>query len=606
MTWSRARRGLVAGVVLVAIGWAPATAASGADPVRVTGTAPGGCVADRTGEVFLDSEVEPHLAINPTNPEMLLTAFQQHRFRANGGAAANGVALSVDAGATWQRVEVPGLTCGQYYDRLSDPWVSYGPDGAAYLSSLTISEAPGHTIQEGTRAEVTALVQDSVIVNVSRNGGASDWSEPIVVAAENPFNDRPTVAANPYSPGTAYVTWTEKIPFTYEATGSIGFAALDDYGKKLQVSRIPFKGPPGEYPIGNEVIVNPDGSLVIVFLVRNHTDRLAMPPNALLPKPHTIMAIRSTDGGATWSDPTLLGQAQRRNAAAVDGKTFNAPVVATAEAADGHVYVAWLDVMPDGRSSRVLFTSSTDFGVTWQPPIEALPHMQTMRLLPTLTAQTGGQLGLLYFGFEDDAAGDGAVTTNVNVVASGDHGQSWTEPRTLQTFDFAHSPLKSGGLFLADYLGFVPTPNGFAAMYPVAQPESAGTGKSDLYFARLTTAAAPNNPPELALNVTPGEVVGNGPVTISASVVDADGAEDVTSAEVTVTDANGRQMRVWSRGDFASDGATRLTLVGDVKLSGHAPFTVTLSASDVTGPAQQVTTQVERSREGESQKEPGR
>src|SRR5881409_3788718 len=53
-----------------------------------------------SGEIFLNAEVEPSLAVDPTDPNHLIGAWQQDRW-SNGGA--NGIvsAVSFDGGHTW-------------------------------------------------------------------------------------------------------------------------------------------------------------------------------------------------------------------------------------------------------------------------------------------------------------------------------------------------------------------------------------------------------------------------------------------------------------------------------------------------------------------------
>lgn len=75
-----------------------AQVASGLSPVAAgcTGLAGG----TSSGTSFANAEVEPFAAIHPTNPSLLLAAWQQDRW-SNGGARAVVSAVSSDGGATW-------------------------------------------------------------------------------------------------------------------------------------------------------------------------------------------------------------------------------------------------------------------------------------------------------------------------------------------------------------------------------------------------------------------------------------------------------------------------------------------------------------------------
>ena len=56
-----------------------------------------------------DSEVEPWLDVNPTDPDNLVAFWQQDRW-SNGGSRGNVAAVSLNGGQTWTIVPVPGQT----------------------------------------------------------------------------------------------------------------------------------------------------------------------------------------------------------------------------------------------------------------------------------------------------------------------------------------------------------------------------------------------------------------------------------------------------------------------------------------------------------------
>lgn len=77
------------------------------------------------------------------------------------------------------------------------------------------------------------------------------------------------------------------------------------------------------------------------------------------------------------------------------------------------------------------------------------------------------------------------------------------------------------------------------------------------------------------------EVQGNGPIDIAAAIREPDGIETVTSASLTVTDAQDRSLGSWDLSSFAQQEDSLELFVDDFKLSGPSPWTVTLSAEDV-------------------------
>ncbi len=95
--------------------------------------------AAQSGINYPNAEVEPQVAVNPTNTSNIVGQWHQDRW-SNGGARGIGGAYSFTGGGDWNDVTVPYTRCttpGLPYQRASDPWVSFGPDGTAYSSALS-------------------------------------------------------------------------------------------------------------------------------------------------------------------------------------------------------------------------------------------------------------------------------------------------------------------------------------------------------------------------------------------------------------------------------------------------------------------------------------
>src|SRR5947208_3174332 len=105
-------------LVLTAIGSASARPSPSTSPKLVTDVKTG---SDKLGSltpavpdpiqdyVQPDTEIEPSIAVNPTDPKNVVAVYQEGRI-ADGGDATNGFATSVDSGKTWKTGELPGLT----------------------------------------------------------------------------------------------------------------------------------------------------------------------------------------------------------------------------------------------------------------------------------------------------------------------------------------------------------------------------------------------------------------------------------------------------------------------------------------------------------------
>src|SRR5881397_1827034 len=114
---------------------------------------------------YVNSELEPFVAVNPTDPDTIIGVYQQDRYTF-GGARGLGAAVSHDGGGTWSSTYPHFSTCAGGtaanhgdYQRASDPWVTFSPNGAAYFMSLSLSFA-GDATQTGT----------AVLVSKSTNG----------------------------------------------------------------------------------------------------------------------------------------------------------------------------------------------------------------------------------------------------------------------------------------------------------------------------------------------------------------------------------------------------------------------------------------------------
>lgn len=93
-----------------------------------------------------------------------------------------------------------------------------------------------------------------------------------------------------------------------------------------------------------------------------------------------------------------------------------------------------------------------------------------------------------------------------------------------------------------------------------------------------------NLPPTASLFATPQ----TGPsqkfiISISASVSDPDGATDITSISLVLADSKGRVLKQWSLADFTQTDADTWSIETAYKVSGKAPWTLSLAAVDSAG-----------------------
>src|SRR5688572_1696908 len=173
--------------------------------VKVSDTTPfgAGC-APLNGTLYANSEVEPYVAINPTNAQNLVGVYQQDRW-SNGAARGNGTRFSLDGGLTWEQRLVPFSRCAGGtpanngdYDRSTDPWVTFSPDGTAHQIALAVT---GGSLQPNSVS--------AILASRSTDGGRT-WTNPVpLIVDPGPdfFNDKEAIAADPTDSRFVFASW---------------------------------------------------------------------------------------------------------------------------------------------------------------------------------------------------------------------------------------------------------------------------------------------------------------------------------------------------------------------------------------------------------------
>ena len=411
---------------------------------------------------YPDAEVEPFVAVNPTNASNVLGVFQQDRW-STGGAHGLVSAFSFDGGTTWGRVFPHFSTCsggtqanGGNYDRASDPWVSIGPDGIAYQVSLSVS---------------ADLTTSAILASTSSDGGQT-WSEPATIKKDvSPnhfvFNDKESVTADPHHPGTAYVVWDRsRFPsdsanfnagHSFAFRGDPFFSMTIDGGHTWSTPRDIMPLNQNVFTIGNQISVLPDGTLVDVFLFGKGSG---------LDQPNTSLegVERSTDGGRTWSRPIVITDNQVAND--VDPDT-GAPMRTGADvgggipdiAADpvsGALYVVFEDSrFSGGTHNDIALSKSKDAGLTWSAPIKVNQTPNgALAFTPSVDVLPNGTVGVTYYDLRNNTPDPNTLPTDYFIVHSHNGGATWdAEARiTPVSFDDTTAPV-ARGLFLGDYQG---------------------------------------------------------------------------------------------------------------------------------------------------------
>ena len=119
----------------------PVSVASGVSPFAPGCGGPGEANTDSV--LFQNAEVETHVAVNPTDARNVVAYWQQDRW-SDGGSHGNLAGYSLDGGLSWGR-SAPrfsrcaggaGLGNAGDYQRATDPWLSFSPNGRLHAISI--------------------------------------------------------------------------------------------------------------------------------------------------------------------------------------------------------------------------------------------------------------------------------------------------------------------------------------------------------------------------------------------------------------------------------------------------------------------------------------
>ncbi|MBS0212365.1 MAG: exo-alpha-sialidase [Proteobacteria bacterium] len=453
------------------------------------------------GTLYINSKVEPYVAVDPLNMNHLVGVWQQDRW-SGGGSRGLMSAASFDGGKTWARTPLPMSLCGGgtaanggAYPLASDPWVSIGPTGIVFASGLSFGAAvPGGT--------------NSAILAARSLDGGRTWQNPstLIVDGATFTNDKDAITADPTNQNMVYAVWDRGPTNTNQAPAT--FARSSDAGVTWQAPTTIYDPGVNAQTIGNEIVVLPNGTLVDLFTQINYLPNNQQSAEALI--------ARSSDQGATWTAPVKIadlltvGATDPFTGAAVrDGSDL--PQMAAAP--NGALFVTWADGrFTNGAHDAIALSWSTDGGSTWTAPADINPTDPAEAFEPSIHVRPDGTIAVAYYDFRYDTANNGTLPTVLWLTGSTD-ATHWTENAVTPPFDLNIAP-NAKGLFLGDYQGltsignvtepfFVMTNNGnlnnrtdvFSA------PQTVASFMLSLMTRTPTTMAqpAPAQPPSAAL-----------------------------------------------------------------------------------------------------------
>ena len=485
MAQSLVRSGLIASLVLVAScggsggGGSPSPApippapAPPPPPAGLTRVSPvstfaPGCNGAQAGTLFVNAEVEPSVAVNPLNPNNLVGSWQQDRW-SNGGSQGIVVANSFDGGATWSARPLPFSRCGGGtaanggdFDRASDPWNTFAIDGNAYQLALTFT---GTTFGAGSE---TAL-----LVARSSDGGAT-WGPTTTLIRDGAgfFNDKGSITADPRDARFVYATWDRLVA---SGGGPTMFARSVDNGRTWSAPVAIHDPGVRAQTLGNVIVLLRDGTLVDLFT------QIGFAPVGT--SSASLMVIRSSDRGLTWSAPIKIadllavGTADPQTGIPVRDAAILGEIAVDPA---GNLIVVWQDArFSAGARDAVAISRSTDGGLSWSAPQAINGAPGAAAFVPVVAARGDGVIGVLYYDLRDDTSDPATLLTDLWLARSTDAGRTWTEARLAGPFDLTIAPRTDSGYFLGDYQGMTATASRFVALFASTNADFAN--RTDIY-----------------------------------------------------------------------------------------------------------------------------
>jgi hypothetical protein len=377
-------------------------------------------------------QVEPTIAVDPRNPNIVVAGAQDYRLLAVGEHRWNGYYRSVDGGRNWSVSLVPGFPGDNSSQGLasplhgsratSDPVLAFDRSGNVYYMGITTSFVPF----------LAKYVNDG-----------ADYNRTIIVA-ELGFADKPWIAVDTTggpNDGNVYIACDCAIqngePRLSGRTGLI-FVRSTDGGKTFSnpvvvSSSMSFAG----------VAVDPFGNVFVSGVLSTRSGFTE------------VDVAKSANGGLSFGNPITAAPGISFLPSTLPGNLFRTGTFPQIAADGAGVYLVWDDFRTN--TSNVLFTRSLDGGATWSSPIR-VNDSPTGEHFFSSVAVSAGVISIVWYDSRFGQLTNGTITgLNVFYAQSVDAGASFSvnlmvtsasfNPNLVERADFGDTQP-----FMGDYI----------------------------------------------------------------------------------------------------------------------------------------------------------
>jgi len=358
---------------------------------------------DRTGGCVNNGAYDNHrseswLAVDPTDPNHLVGT-SKFFFDPVFYLFHLGSYVSFDGGKSWSNAVIPGFDCQSApnfsWTDTTDPIHAFDSSGRVFSTLLPFSFT-----YNPAGNQVFGVVPNSAISVVKSTDGGVTWTmgnqrQPLAIYNSSGLGrtaDKQwmTADANPRSPfvDNVYVGFTLFAGFSSE----LWFSRSKDHGEHFSTPvRLSVANNDGPFNTYIFLGTAPDGTLYISY---------GSFPSHLSPE-SDVWLLKSTDGGETFSGPTLATTFRFVTAAALPNTSFRDGISynMTVNPANGHILLA-LEVQSD-NGIDVRLAESTDGGQTFSAPVfvndAATVQDGTDQFQPTVAASPNGTVAVAFY-----------------------------------------------------------------------------------------------------------------------------------------------------------------------------------------------------------------
>lgn len=348
------------------------------------------------------SHVEPYIAAHPGDSHNLIIV-ASHNVEGKGLIAE--AFTTKDAGKTWGHSPLPHMLEALLANKLKyalDVWVTYAPDGMAYISALA-----------SEKIQIQGRGRGELLVYRSEDQGKT-WQGPTLIASRG-FFDRPSMVAS----GTK----NNKRIYLVASDGR-GFDVLksDDGGLSFKTTAIIKPDNLAHQP--HRPVVLPDGSLLVPYddypaISLKELEEIERDPRKQRLNSSRIYVVQSRDEGLTFDLPQFVADIPRMLPGGLE-----MAVDLSNSRFRGRVYAVWNGEREDRRNVTVAY--SADAGNSWLKSAALRAENVGPAHFYSLAVSPDGTVGVSWLQHETEEAKSHCY--RIYFAASIDGGETFTPP----------------------------------------------------------------------------------------------------------------------------------------------------------------------------------